>query len=138
MPEPMTSLAAESPDVLYSIERRRFPRVPVPDVVVGLELPETAVAAPAGRVHDSTGFAWVGSAIDISLDGMSLALPDDIPLGSEVLLTFKLDARDEEMAFVRVPAIVVRRKPGFGQGAVLFLGWDQAEWQALRAYLDLR
>jgi hypothetical protein len=132
MPEPVTSLTTESPDVLYTIERRRFPRVPVPDVVVGLELPEAAAA------DDPAGFAWVGSAIDLSLDGMSLALPDDVPLGSEVLLTFRLDDRGEEVAFVRVPAIVVRRKPGFGQGAVLFLGWDHAEWEALRAYLDRR
>jgi len=138
MPEPMTRLATESPDVLYSIERRRFPRVPVPDVVVGLERPEAAMAATAGAPNDPDGFAWVSSAIDLSLDGMSLTLPDDVPLGSEVFLTFKLESHGDEMAFVRVPAIVVRRKPGFGTGAVLFLGWDHTEWQALRAYLDRR
>jgi len=132
MPEPMSSFAAESPDVLYSIERRRFPRVPVPDLVVGLELPESVAS------EEPAGFAWVGSAIDLSLDGMSLALPDDVPLGSEVLLTFKLEDDGEETAFVRVPAIVVRRKPGFGQGAVLFLGWDPGDWQALRTYLERR
>lgn len=138
MPEPMMSLAAENVDVLYATERRRSPRLPVPDLVVGLELPEVVEALEEGTAAlrgASTGFAWIGSAIDISLDGMSLALPDDIPLGSEVLLTFKLDA---DTACVRVPAIVVRRKPGFGQGAVLFLGWDLADSQALRAYIDER
>jgi hypothetical protein len=133
MPEPTTSLPAHGPEILYSVERRRFPRVPVPNVVVGLE-PSGAAGVTAGTVPDDpAGFTWVGSAMDISLDGLSLALPDDIPLGSEVLLTFKLDS---DTAFVRVPAIVVRRKPGFGLGAVLFLGWDPADWQVLRAFLD--
>jgi|GEM_PF-1217192 len=133
MPEPTAHLTADPSEILYSIERRRFPRVPVPDVVVGLELSDALASASHGVPGDPTGFAWVGSAMDISLDGLSLALPDDIPLGSEVLLTFKLDP---DTAFVRVPAIVVRRKPGFGLGAVLFLGWETADWQALQAFLD--
>jgi len=135
MPEPMTSLTADSPEILYSVERRRFPRVPVPNVVVGLELPEDADATGGVVPEDPAGFTWVGSAIDISMDGLSLALPDDIPLGSEVLLTFKLDA---DTTLVRVPSIVVRRKPGFGLGAVLFLGWSTTDLQALQAYIDRR
>lgn len=135
MPEPTPSTSVDSPEVLYSTERRRFPRVPVPDVVVGLELPEDADATGGIVPEDPSGFTWVGSAIDISLDGLSLALPDDIPLGSEVLLTFKLDA---DTAFVRVPSIVVRRKPGFGLGAVLFLGWTTDDLQALQTYIDRR
>ncbi len=135
MPEPMMSLPGENPEILYSVERRRFPRVPVPDVVVGLELPADADTTGGFLPTDPSGFTWVGSAIDISMDGLSLALPDNVPLGSEVLLTFK---PDPETAFVRVPAIVVRRKPGFGLGAVLFLGWTPTDLQALQTFIDRR
>lgn len=135
MHAPTSSLPADTPEILYSVERRRYPRVPVPNVVVGLELPEDADATGGVVPEDPAGFTWVGSAIDISMDGLSLALPDDIPLGSEVLLTFKLGS---DTAFVRVPSIVVRRKPGFGLGAVLFLDWTPTDREALQAYIDQR
>ncbi len=144
MPDTMTSFASAGSEVLFSIERRRFPRVPVPNLVVGIERAGAETADPAnpvGAPGGSSGFTGVGSAIDLSLDGMSLTLPEDIPLGSEVLLTFQVDSPDpvgDTIAFVRVPAIVVRRKPGFSTGAVLFLGWESADWQALESYLERR
>lgn len=113
-------------------ERRRSPRKPVPEVVVAVELSD-ASRADLSELSDTTlGLAWAGSAIDISPEGLALSLPDDIPVGSQVLLTFRLN---EETAFARVPSVVVRKQVGYGLGAVRFEDWASSDRNALRGYL---
>lgn len=117
-----------------SRERRRFARIPVPKVFVAVELSDT----PAGDMGVGVsaaggGLAWAGSAIDISPTGLGLTLPDDIPVGAEVLLTFWLD---DGTVFSRVPSVVVRKEHGLGLGAVRFHDWGRQEVHALEAYLQ--
>jgi hypothetical protein len=116
-----------------SVDRRRFPRRPVPDVVVAVELSDTGRTTLSEMSDTTLGLAWAGSAIDISPEGLALSLPDDIPLGSEVLLTFRLD---DETAFARVPSVVVRKQAGYGLGVVRFGDWRSSDRHALRAYLS--
>jgi hypothetical protein len=126
----------ESPSILNeppadggSADRRRFARKPVPEVFVAVELSDTAPAV----VSDTPGaLAWAGSAIDISPGGLGLTLPEDVPVGSEVLLTFWLD---EATVFSRVPSVVVRKEHGFGLGAVRFHDWTRHDLDALQAFL---
>jgi hypothetical protein len=117
-----------------SVDRRRFPRKPVPEVVVAVELSDTEPPTLSAASDTGAGLAWAGSAIDISPEGLALSLPEDIPLGSEVLLTFRLD---DETAFARVPSVVVRKQPGFGLGVVRFGDWRSSDRRALSAYLKV-
>lgn len=115
-------------------ERRRFARKPVPKVFVAVELSDTPATDSGTAVSDAGGgLAWAGSAIDIGPEGLGLTLPDDIPVGAEVLLTFWLD---DGTVFSRVPSVVVRKEHGFGLGAVRFHDWDEREIHALETYLD--
>lgn len=114
-------------------ERRRFARKPMPELVVAVELSD-AEGRHLSTVSDTPGgLSWAASAIDVSPEGLALTLPEDIPVGSEVFLTFRLS---DETAFARVPAVVVRKQQGFGLGAVRFHGWSSAERHALHAFLD--
>lgn len=115
-----------------AIDRRHWPRKPVPEVVVAVELSDTSEARPSALSDTPGGLAWAGSAIDISLEGLALTLPDDIPVGSEVLLTFRLD---DDTAFARVPSVVVRKQTGLGLGAVQFHDWARTDQQTLGAFL---
>lgn len=116
-----------------SSERRRFARKPVPEVFVAVELSDTPAADRPPAVSDTAGgVAWAGSAIDISPEGLALTLPDDLPVGTEVLLTFWLD---DGTVFSRVPSVVVRKEQGLGLGAVRFEGWGHRDLDALQAYL---
>jgi hypothetical protein len=116
------------------IERRRFARKPVPEVFVAVELSDTLADTLSAGVSDTPGaLAWAGSAIDISPGGLGLTLPEDIPVGSEVLLTFWLD---DATVFSRVPSVVVRKEHGFGLGAVRFHDWSNQDVSALWAYLQ--
>ena len=133
MPEQTVTRAEARRNGDSSSDRRHCPRKPVPEVVVAVELSDTE-GAPWPTVSDTAGgLAWAGSAIDISPEGLGLTLPDDIPVGSEVLLTFRLD---DETAFARVPSVVIRKQPGFGLGAVRFRGLSRSDRLALGAYLD--
>lgn len=122
---------ARGPDV--SAERRRFTRRPVPELVVAVELSDEQRDSLSALSDTPGGLAWAGSAIDVSPEGLSLTLPEDIPVGSEVYLTFRLS---DDTAFARVPAVVVRKQQGFGLGAVRFYGWSTAERRALHAFLQ--
>jgi len=114
-------------------ERRRFARTPVPEVFVAVELPDTPVRDLSGDRSDTFGgLAWAGSAIDISPEGLGLTLPEDVPVGTEVLLTFWLD---EATVFSRVPSVVIRKEHGMGLGAVRFHDWDSRQSDALRTFL---
>lgn len=132
MPEQIVTRARTRQNGDSSSERRHCPRKPVPEVVVAVELSDTDGARVPAVSDTQGGLAWAGSAIDISPEGLALALPDDIPVGSEVLLTFRLD---DETAFARVPSVVIRKQPGYGLGAVRFHGWSRTDRQALGAYL---
>lgn len=132
MPEQIVSRARARQNGDSSNERRHCPRKPVPDVMVAVEVSDTDGAGMSAVSDTQGGLAWAGSAIDISPEGLALTLPDDIPVGSEVLLTFRLD---DETAFARVPSVVIRKQAGFGLGAVRFHGWSRSERQALGAYL---
>lgn len=113
-------------------DRRHSPRKPVPEVMVAVELSDTPASPPSAVSDAPGGLAWAGSAIDISREGLALSLPDDIPVGSEVLLTFRLD---DETAFARVPSVVVRKQTGFGVGAVQFHGWNRSDQRSLGSFL---
>ncbi|MFP3939585.1 MAG: PilZ domain-containing protein [Thermoanaerobaculia bacterium] len=114
-------------------DRRRFARRPVPELVVAVELSDEQRRRLSEVSDTPRGLAWAGSAIDVSPEGLALTLPEDIPVGSEVFLTFRLS---DETAFARVPAVVVRKQQGFGLGAVRFYGWSSAERRALHAFLE--
>lgn len=115
-------------------ERRRYVRKPVPEVFVAVELPDTPVRGVSDATSDTVGdLAWAGSAIDISPEGLGLTLPEDVPVGTEVLLTFWLD---EATVFSRVPSVVIRKEHGLGLGAVRFHDWDTRETDALRTFLQ--
>lgn len=128
MTEISSNLNQPPPDVGFP-ERREFARKPVPEVFVAVELSDTV---PAALSDTPTVLAWAGSAIDISPGGLGLTLPEDIPVGSEVLLTFWLD---EATVFSRVPSVVVRKEHGFGLGAVRFHDWTHHDLDALQAFL---
>lgn len=132
MPEQIVTRARAGRNGDSSTERRGCHRRPVPEVVVAVELSDTNGGNLSAVSDTHGGLAWAGSAIDISPEGLALTLPDDIPVGSEVLLTFRLD---EETAFARVPSVVIRKQHGFGLGAVRFQGWSRSDRQALGAYL---
>ena len=100
--------------------RRRSRRRPLPGVLVALE-------APA----DSEELCWAGNAIDVNGDGLGLALPPEVAVGSEVLLTFHLDG----VSYARVPAVVLRHDEGYGVGAVRFAEWPDRVRLALVTYL---
>lgn len=129
--DPETRPAARGADI--SAERRRFARRPVPELVVAVELSDEQRDSLSALSDTPGGLAWAGSAIDVSPEGLSLTLPEDIPVGSEVYLTFRLS---DDTAFARVPAVVVRKQQGFGLGAVRFYGWSTAERRALHAFLQ--
>lgn len=114
-------------------DRRRFARKPVPEVFVAVELSDTSPDGVSAASPDTGGgLAWAGSAIDIGPEGLGLTLPEDIPVGAEVLLTFWLD---DATVFSRVPSVVIRKEHGFGLGAVRFRGWSSHDAHALRSYL---
>lgn len=116
-----------------SSDRRRFARKPVPQVFVAVELSDTAGGGVSSELSDTPGnLSWAGSAIDISPGGLGLTLPEDIPVGAEVLLTFWLD---DATVFSRVPSVVIRKEHGLGFGAVRFDGWSHHDVEALRSYL---
>jgi hypothetical protein len=115
-------------------DRRRSPRTPVPDLFVALEMSDASPVPVSGHVSDRRRRpSWTSSAIDISTEGLALTLPEEVPVGSEVLLTFRLD---EDFAFVRVPSRVVRKQEGFGVGAVSFASWPDSDRLALLSYLN--
>lgn len=102
-------------------DRRAFPRRPVPEIFVAVETD-----------RDPGHPEWAGSAIDISGSGLSLMLPEQISVGSELYLTFRLT---DGTSFVRVPSTVVRMDHGYNMGAVRFHDWADGERLALLAYL---
>jgi hypothetical protein len=97
---------------------RRSRRRMIPGVLVAVDAPALA-AQP-----------WVVDAVDINADGMGLVLPPEIVAGTEVFLTFRLDA-DTELA--RVPATVVHQESQVG--GVIFDAWSPAERLALLEHL---
>lgn len=102
-------------------DRRAFPRHPVPEVFVAVET-ESRPGHPD----------WAGSAIDISGGGLALMLPEEVSVGSELYLTFRLE---DGTAFVRVPSTVVRKDYGYCMGAVRFDDWGDGLRLALLSSL---
>ena len=134
MSHPAIDHAATGAALQLVEDRRRSPRTPVPDLFVALEMSDPAAAPVSPRVSDRRRRpSWTSSAIDISTEGLALTLPDEVPVGSEVLLTFRLD---DDFAFVRVPSRVVRKQEGFGVGAVSFATWPESDRLALLSYLS--
>lgn len=125
MPELMSDPATPSSQSHHRLrsesDRRAFPRHPVPDVFVAVET-ESKPGHPD----------WAGSAIDISGGGLALMLPEDVSVGSELYLTFRLD---DGTAFVRVPSTVVRKDYGYCMGAVRFDHWGDGLRLALLSSL---
>lgn len=122
----------DHPEELATIDRRRAPRVPVPDLIVAVEPTEIEGVVPEAFDAAMDSPAWACAAIDISRDGLGMILPSEVPIGAELLLTFKLD---EQTYFSRVSGIVVRKQSGFGLGAVCFHGWTDSDLRALEAFL---
>jgi hypothetical protein len=100
-------------------DRRRSRRRLVPDVFVMLGAPTSQKPS------------WAGNAVDINGDGLGLALPPEVEVGSEVLLSFRLG----DTAYERLPATVLRQDREFGVGAVRFGGWPLEARQALLSFL---
>ena len=83
------------------------------------------------RSPDSVEPDWAGTAVDLNGNGMALVLPPEMPTGTQVSLSFKLD----DVKFSRVPAVVVRQDH-VGVGAVRFLEWSDADQLELLTYLE--
>ncbi len=97
---------------------RRSRRRPIPGTLVAIEAP---------AVSDSH---WAVDAVDVNADGIGLVLPPDLPPGTQVLLSFRLD---DATAFSRAPAIVLHHD---GQSAgVRFLAWAEGDRLRLLEYL---
>jgi len=107
----LPSPAASSP--------RRARRRPLAGVLVVIEAPKLSTQ------H------WIADAFDISTDGMGLVLPPALPLATELLLTFRLDATHE---FSRVPAEIRHRDPLAG-GGVRFGSWNDDDRLRLLEHL---
>ncbi|NJL27438.1 MAG: PilZ domain-containing protein [Thermoanaerobaculia bacterium] len=88
---------------------RRGKRRPIAGVLVAIDAPEVAERP------------WVVDAIDVSADGMGLVLPPELPEGTRVELSFKLDAAE----FARLPATVTHRMGT--SGGVRFDPWPDAD-----------
>ncbi len=99
---------------------RRARRRPIAGVLVVIEAP--ALSAQ----H------WVADAFDISSDGMGLVLPPALPLATELLLSFRLDAENE---FSRLPAEIRHRDPVAGGGGVRFGPWPEEDRRRLLEHL---
>jgi len=100
---------------------RRSRRIVLDAVPVTVEAPSYSAAAAEG---------WVVAGIDISVDGMGLSLPPEIPEGTFVLLSCHLDS---EATFTRLPAKVVHSKE-HGSG-VRFEAWHETERLMLMEFL---
>lgn len=100
-------------------DRRRSPRYPLVGVLV------TLVSS------DGEELICTADAIDISKDGISLVLPEELDLGDEeLLLTFRIDGA----TFARVPGRIIRRDQNVG--AVDFELWSRFDRLRLGSYLD--
>lgn len=120
MPELMSDPTTESTSTERE-DRRAYPRRPVPEVFVAIETEK-----------DPGHPQWASSAVDISADGLALMMPEDVPVGSELYLTFRLE---DGTSFVRVPSTLVRKDRGYCMGAVRFHDWADGERLLLLAYL---
>ncbi len=118
--------------LVLAADRRRSPRTPVPELFVALEMSDTSAPVSPQASDRRRRPSWTSSAIDISTEGLALTLPDEVPVGSEVLLTFRLN---EETVFARVPSRVVRKEEAFGVGAVSFASWPESDRLTLLACL---
>jgi hypothetical protein len=87
--------------------RRHAQRIPVRDLLVAIDAPEIAEQP------------WVVDAFDINSRGLGLVLPPELPEGTEVFLTFRLD---EENEFSQVPARVTHQMGV--SGGVRFEPWS--------------
>ena len=86
--------------------RRRAQRIPVRDLLVAIDAPQIAEQP------------WVVDAFDINSLGLGLVLPPELPEGTEVFLTFRLD---EDNEFSQVPARVTHQLGV--SGGVRFDSW---------------
>ena len=91
-------------------ETRHTRRRPIHGVLVALDAPS---------VSDQP---WVVDAIDINASGMGVVLPPDIPEGTDIFLSFRLD---DAVEFSRMPA-VVRHQLGTS-GGIRFGAWPDSE-----------
>jgi hypothetical protein len=97
---------------------RRSRRRPIHGVLVAIDAPS------------SSSGPYVVDALDVNADGIGLVMPPDLPPGTFVRLSFRLD---ERTSFSQVPAIVLHHD---GQSAgVRFLPWAEGERLALLEYL---
>ena len=102
---------------------RWSPRHPIPGVLV-----------ESRRNIDSETPDWVGSAVDISLNGMLLQLPPEVGRGEQLYVTFTLG---DWCAFSRLRAVLIRRDIG-DLGALRFSAWPQEKEDELEAWLKER
>lgn len=98
--------------------RRGTRRRPIHGVLVAIDAPAIADQP------------WVVDAVDINADGMGLVLPPEIPEGSDVFLSFKLEG---DLEFSRVPARV-RHHDGLS-GGMQFHSWPARDRLQLLEYL---
>lgn len=102
------------------VERRRSRRRLTPGLLVAIEAPK--------REPDC---CWVGTGLDINGDGLGIALPPDVEVGDEVMLSFHIGSSDLR----RVPGVVLRQDAAYGVGAIRFRPWPEAERLSLLGYL---
>lgn len=108
-----------SPD--NPLDERRSRRLPIPGVLVAIDAPRVAPEP------------WAVDAIDLNANGLGLVLPEELPNGLVVELSFELN---ERVSFSRLPA-EVRHRWG-SSGGVCFRDWPDSERLKLLEYLVRR
>lgn len=116
MTQPNTSSPKDA-----SPDERRSRRLALPGVLVAIDAPQLAPKP------------WAVDALDINAGGLGLVLPEELPNGMRVELSFRLS---EDIEFARLPA-EVRHKWG-SSGGVAFLEWPDHERLRLLEYLVQR
>ncbi len=117
-PRPTNALAVPDTAIVEGESTRRSRRFPIAGIAVTVEAPTLCDEG------------WVVGGIDISVDGMGLALPREIPTRTYVLLSCHLDSH---ATFARLPARVLHSDTE-GSG-VRFEAWHEAERLMLLDYL---
>lgn len=108
----------ENPTDARGLDTRRTRRLPIHGVFVAIDAPEIADQP------------WVVDAIDINAGGMGIVLPPELPEGTLVYLSFRLD---EGVELARVPARVQHRDGA--SGGLRFEPWKDDDRLALLEYL---
>ena len=108
----------ETIPVMTLAARRRVRRLPIHGLLVAIDAPGVAEKP------------WVVDAIDINAHGMGLVLPNELPEGTAVYLSFSFK---EGFEFSQMPAVVMHQMGS--SGGVCYGTWPQEDRLKLLEFL---